>query len=51
MPPVVDDVFGLFGFLFRFLGFLVVGYALSVLRGKGICWLTSVNRSGSQMGA
>jgi len=28
MPPVVNDVFGLFGFLFRFLGFLVAGYAI-----------------------
>jgi len=28
MPPVVNDVFGLFGFLLRFLGFLVAGYAI-----------------------
>lgn len=28
MPPVVNDVFGFFGFLIRFLGFLVAGYAI-----------------------
>ncbi len=28
MPPVVTDVFSLFGFLLRFLGFLVIGFGL-----------------------
>ena len=28
MPPVVNDVFGFFGFLIRFLGFLLAGYAI-----------------------
>ncbi len=28
MPPVVNDIFGFFGFLLRFLGFLIVGYGL-----------------------
>ncbi len=28
MPPVINGTFALLGFLFRFLGFLVAGYAL-----------------------
>jgi hypothetical protein len=28
MPSVVNDVFGLFGFLIRFLGFLLIGYGV-----------------------
>jgi hypothetical protein len=28
MPPVINDIFALFGFLFRFLGFLIVGYGI-----------------------
>ena len=28
MPPVVNDLFELFGLLIRFLGFLVAGYGL-----------------------
>ena len=28
MPPVVNDIFSLFGFLIRFLGFLLIGYGV-----------------------
>jgi hypothetical protein len=28
MPPVVNDIFALFGFLLRFLGFLIAGYGI-----------------------
>lgn len=28
MPPVATDLLSLFGFIFRFLGFLVAGYAI-----------------------
>ena len=28
MPPLVNDVFGFLGFLFRFLGFLIAGYGI-----------------------
>jgi len=29
MPPVVNDVFSLFGHLFSFLGFLIAGFGIS----------------------
>ena len=28
MPPIINDIFSLFGFLFRFLGFLIAGYGI-----------------------
>jgi len=28
MPSVINDIFSLFGFLFRFLGFLIAGYGI-----------------------
>ncbi len=28
MPPVINDIFSFFGFLLRFLGFLIAGYGI-----------------------
>jgi len=28
MPPIINDLFSLFGFLIRFLGFLIAGYGI-----------------------
>jgi hypothetical protein len=28
MPPIINDIFELFGFLLRFLGFLIAGYGI-----------------------